>query len=76
MAVPCWTGSHVGQQLVHLVHERDRPVDADLLGLFLRLAELAVPAAQLPFDVPVAAREVAEPDRVDIDVGEWRPGRR
>jgi hypothetical protein len=57
----------VGQHRVHLVDKRDRTVDADFLGLFLRLAELPVPAPQLPFDVAIAACEIAQADRVHVD---------
>src|SRR5215472_13955029 len=49
----------VGQELVHLVNQRDRPVHPDLLGLLLGLTELTVPAAKLPLKVTVAAGEVA-----------------
>jgi len=59
-----------GQLLVDLLDERHWPVDAGFPRLLLGLLELPVPAAQLPLEVTVAAREAAEPDGVDVHLVE------
>jgi hypothetical protein len=70
-----------GEQPVDLIDKRDRPVDAGLPLLMLRLMELPVPPAQLPLDIAVATRQAAGPAGVDVhlmdgdqDVDEILPG--
>ena len=61
-------GNPLREQGVRLVHRRDRPVHPGLPCLLLGLQELAVPAAQLPFDVAIVAAKVAEADRRHVDL--------